>query len=388
MREFDTIDKKFLRNRAALKWGPWGEDIISLSVADIDFPPPREIKDGIIKAVEEDRTPYGQYGGDPDVLEVVCEKLNRVNRIQATPDEVHMIPGTMFSIFLSCYYALKPGDEAVICPAPVYPPFMENIENARGVPVFNPLDFQNDLKLDLDDLKRRITPRTRLLMISNPHNPTGRVFTQEELEGIGRIAQENNLLIFSDELYEDMVFEGKHVSIASLSSDLFERTISAFGFSKAFGIPGFRIAYIACRGKHMKELKKRLHGMIVHADTLAQAAAKAALTNGSPWLSRLMVHLKKMRDYGVERLLKIPGIRCPVPQATPFLFPDITCFGMTAQDMTEYLKKDAKVIVHNGAAYGPPGEGHIRINVGTAYPVLREALNRIEKALMNIPEAT
>ena len=168
--------------------------------------------------------------------------------------------------------------------------------------VFNPLDFQNYLRLDLDDLKRRITPRTRLLMVSNPHNPTGRVLTQEELEGIGQIAQENNLLIFSDELYEDMVYEGKHVSLASLSSDLFERTISAFGFSKAFGIPGFRIAYIVCRGKHMQELKKRLHGMIVHADTLAQAAAKAVLTSGNPWLTSLMAHLKKMRDYGVKRL--------------------------------------------------------------------------------------
>ncbi len=372
----------------ALKCGPWGEDVISLSVADIDFPPPREIKDGIIKAVEEDRTPYGPYGGDPDVVEVVCEKLNRVNRIPATPDDVHMIPGTMFSIFLSCYYALKPSHEAVICPAPVYPLFMENIENAQGVPIFNPLDFQNDLKLDLDDLKSRITPRTRLLMVSNPHNPTGRVLTQEELEGIGQIAQENNLLIFSDELYEDMVFEGKHVSLASLSTDLFKRTISAFGFSKAFGIPGFRIAYIVCRGKHMQELKKRLHGMIVHADTLAQAAAKAALTSGNPWLARLLAHLKKMRDYGIERLLKIPGIWCPVPQATPFLFPKIASFGMTSQEIAEYLKKNAKVIVHNGAAYGPPGEAYIRINVGTAYSVLREAFDRIEKALINIREAT
>ncbi|MBE9573355.1 MAG: pyridoxal phosphate-dependent aminotransferase [Proteobacteria bacterium] len=372
----------------ALKCGPWGEDVISLSVADIDFHPPREIKDGIIKAVGEDRTPYGPYGGDPDVVEMVCEKLNRVNRIPATPDDVHMIPGTMFSIFLSCYYALKPGDKAVICPAPVYPPFMENIENAQGVPIFNLLDFQNDLRLDLDDLKSRITPRTRLLMVSNPHNPTGRVFTQEELGGIVRIAQENNLLIFSDELYEDMVFEGKHVSLASLSTDLFKRTISAFGFSKAFGIPGFRIAYIVCRGKHMQELKKRLHGMIVHADTLAQAAAKAALINRSPWLTRLMAHLKKMRDYGVERLSKIPGIQCPVAQATPFLFPKIASFGMTSQEIAEYLKKNAKVIVHNGAAYGPPGEAYIRINVGTAYPVLREAFDRIEKALINIREAT
>jgi len=384
MDEFEIIDKNFLRRRAALKWGPWEEDIISLSVADLDFPPPLEIKEGIIRAVEEDRAPYGAYAGDPDVLEVVCEKLNRFNGIPATADDVHMIPGTMFAIFLSCYYALEPGDEAVICPAPVYPPFMENIENAQGVPVFNTLDLQNDLKLDLDDLERRITPKTRLLMVSNPHNPTGRVLTREELEGIAQIADANDLLIFSDELYEDMVFEGKHLSLASFSAELFERTITVFGFSKAFGIPGFRIAYIVCHGKHMQELKKRLHGMIVHADTLAQAAAKAALTVGRPWLSRLMAHLKKMRDYGVARLSSIPGIRCPVPQATPFLFPNITSFGMTSEQLSEYLEKQAKVIVHNGASYGPPGEGFIRINVATAHSILREAFDRMEAALMKI----
>jgi aspartate/methionine/tyrosine aminotransferase len=384
MAEFETVDQDFLRKRAALKWGPWGADVISLSVADIDFPPPREIKDGIIRAVEEDRAPYGAYGGDPDVLEVICEKLNRVNRIPATPEDVHMIPGTMFSIFLACYYALKPGDEAVICPGPVYPPFMENIENAQAVPVFNPLDFQNGLKLDLDDLERRITPKTRLLMVSNPHNPCGRVFTREELEGIGLIAEENNLLIFSDELYEDMIFEGNHLSLASLSPALFERSISVFGFSKAYGIPGFRIAYIVCHGTHMEELKKRLHGIIVHTDTLAQAAAKAALSEGSAWLGTFMAHLKKMRDYGIERLLEIPGVRCHVPQATPFLFPNIASFGMTSQEMTAYLEKEARVIVQNGAGYGPPGEGYIRINVATAQSVLREAFDRIQAALMKL----
>jgi aspartate/methionine/tyrosine aminotransferase len=384
MNEFETVDRNFLTKRAALKWGRWEEDVISLSVADLDFPPPQEIKDGIIRALAEDRTPYGEYGGDADVVEVVCEKLNRVNQIPARPDDVHMIPGTMFAIFLACYYALKPGDEALICPAPVYPPFMENIDNAGGVAVYNPIDFDHDLKVDLEDLKSRITPKTRLLMISNPHNPIGRVFTLEELVAIGGIAEEKDLLIFSDELYEDMIFEGKHVSLASLSPELFERTITAFGFSKAFGVAGFRIAYIVCRGKHMQELKKRLHGMIIHADTLAQAAAKAALKHGGPWLKKLMGHLRSMRDYGVERLSAISGVRCPMPQATPFLFPNLASFGMTGQEMTDHLQKSARVIVDNGARYGPPGEGHIRINVGTALPVLKEALDRIEKALRDI----
>ncbi len=384
MTDFETVDQEFLRKRAALKWGRWEEDVISLSVADIDFRAPDEIKEAIIRAVHEDRTPYGPYDGDPDVLEVICEKLNRVNHIPAGPEDAHMIPGTMLAIFLACYYALRPGDEAVICPGPVYPPFMENIYNAQAIPVFCPIDFQDDMKLNLKDLRRRISPKTRLLMVANPHNPTGRVFTREELTGIGQIAKDNDLLIFSDELYEDMIYDGRHISIASLSPDLFERTITVFGFSKAFAIPGYRIAYLVCRGRHMQELKKRLHGMIVHADTLAQAAAKAALVHSDLWLRGLMIHLRKMRDYAIARLTKIPGVWCPVPQATPFLFPDISSFGKTSEEMTEYLRKEARVIVQSGANFGPPGEGHIRINFATSPSVLKEALDRIEQALLKI----
>lgn len=386
MTDFGSVNETFLRTRAALKWGPWDRDVISLSVADIDFPAPPEIKEAIIKAVREDRTPYGAYGGDPDVLEVVCEKLKRANRIPATPEDVHMIPGTMFAIFLACYFFLKPGDEALICPAPIYPPFIHNVLNAEAVPVFNPLDFDSGVKLDLDDLKARITPRTRMIMVSNPHNPTGRVFTQKELEGIAQVAREHDLLIFADELYEDMLFEGKHLSLASLGEDLYERTITVFGFSKAFGIPGYRIAYITTRSKHMKKIKQRIHDMIVHTDTLAQAAAKAALTNGKPWLAEFMPHLKKMRDYGIERLSKMPGISCHVPEATPFLFPNVESFGMTSREMCEHLRDKAKVIVMDGAEFGPPGEGFIRINFATSHQVLKEAFDRIEKALGALKE--
>ncbi len=384
MPDFDSVDLEFLRKRAALKWGRWQDDVISLSVADLDFKAPEEIKEAVISAAREDRTPYGSYGGDPDVVEVVCDKLRRINRIPATPDHVHMIPGTMFAIFMACYYFLKPGDEAVICPGPVYPPFIHNVLNAQAVPVFSPLNFRNDLSLDLDDLKRRITPRTRMLMVSNPHNPTGRVFTRKELEGIAEIAEKHDLLIFTDELYEDMLFEGEHISIASLSADLFRRTLTVFGFSKAFGIPGYRIAYIVTGGEFAVALKKRIHDVIVHTDTLAQAAAKAALTSGNPWISKLMAHLKEMRDYGVERLTRIPGVSCPVPQATPFLFPDISGLGMSAKELSEYLKEKAKVIVMDGAEFGPPGENYIRINFATSQEVLKEAFDRIEAALKDL----
>jgi aspartate/methionine/tyrosine aminotransferase len=221
-------------------------------------------------------------------------------------------------------------------------------------------------------------------MVSNPHNPTGRVFTRKELEGIAEIAEKHDLLIFTDELYEDMLFEGEHVSLASLSDDAFRRTLTVFGFSKAFGIPGYRIAYIVTGGEFASALKKRIHDAIVHTDTLAQAAAKAALTTGSPWISKLMAHLKEMRDYGVERLSRIPGVSCPVPQATPFLFPDISGLGMTGKECSDVLREKAKVVVMDGAEFGPPGENYIRINFATSREVLKEAFDRMEAALVHM----
>ena len=335
--------------------------------------------------MEEDRTPYSHHNGEPDVLEAVCEKLNRVNKIPARPEDVLMIPGTMFSIFLACYYSLAPGDEALICPAPVYPPFMTNIKNAGGVPVYNPLIFsESGCRLDLEDLKSRITAKTRLLMICNPHNPCGLVLTRDDLEGIGRLAAEHDLLIFSDELYEDMVFEGEHISLASLSKDLFERTLTVFGFSKAFGIPAYRSAYLVNRGEHMSKISDRVHNMIVHTDTLAQAAAKAALLHGRDWLTSLNRHLAVMRDYLMQRLSAMPGIWCPRPSATPFVFPNISAYKMSGREMTDYLLQEGRIAVQGGEDYGPHGQGHIRINLATSRPVLEEAMDRMEKALKKL----
>ncbi len=382
---FDKVDHSFLRKRSALKWGRWDEDVIALSVADIDFPPPNEIKEAVINVINEDRTPYGMHAGDPDVLDVICEKLNRVNGIPADYDDVHMIPGTMFSIFITCYSILKPGDEVIICPAPAYQPFMLNTFNAGATPVYFPVDYENRCGLDFDLLKSLVTPRTRLLMICNPHNPCGRVFTKTELETIAEIALENDLMIFSDELYEDMIIEGKHISIASLSPEMMERTITSFGFSKAFGIPGYRIAYMVNRGKRMKLMKEQIHDIIVHTDTTAQAAAKAALTNCPDWLPQLRQHIDEMHQYGLRRLADMPSVWCPIPEATPFLFPNLAGYNLGSDEMTDFLLKEARIAVHSGSIFGPPGEGHVRINVGTSKSVLKEAFDRMETALKQLP---
>jgi aspartate aminotransferase len=196
-----------------------------------------------------------------------------------------------------------------------------------------------------------------------------------------KVARKYNLMVFCDELYEDMIYEGEHMSLASLDEDMFRRTITAFGFSKAFGIPGLRIGYLTIQGPVMKELADRAHHYWSHADTLAQATLFAALTKCSQWLREFMDHLRRMRDHLVGWLNGIDGVRCPVPEATPFVFPDLSSFGKSSADMTAYLQKEARVIVKSGTDYGPAGEGCVRINFATSRTILDEAMDRIEAAL-------
>ncbi|MBW2149713.1 MAG: pyridoxal phosphate-dependent aminotransferase [Deltaproteobacteria bacterium] len=381
MGQFDTVDKEFLFRRAAIKWGKWDRDVLSLSVADMDFPAPLEIKQAIIRCVEEDRTPYGLHQGDQEFREILALKIRQRNCIPATADDVLVIPGAMAGIFLSCAHSLRPGDEAILCPSPVYPPFIKNIHLAGATAVHCSLDMRGDRRLDPEELDRLVTDRTRLLMVCNPHNPTGRVLTREELSGIAEVARKHNLTVFCDELYEDMVYEGKHISLASLDEDMSHRTITVFGFSKAFGIPGFRVAYLTIQDPVIQELTDRAHYYWVHADTLAQAAGMAALTECDGWLAEFMDHMRQMRDYVVNRLNGMDGVHCPSPEATPFVFPDLSAFGKSSLDITDYLRDQARVIVQEGSSFGSSGEGCVRINFATSRNILNEAMDRIQAAL-------
>ncbi len=381
MGRFDAVDKDFLFRRAALKWGKWDRDVLSLSVADIDYPVAREIKQAVIRCVKEDRTPYGHHQGDPEFRETLALKLRQRNRIPATVDDILVVPGAMAGIFLSCAYSLKPGDEAILCPAPVYAPFFKNINLAGATVVHCNLDMRGNRRLNPEELSRLVTDRTRLLMVCNPHNPTGRLLTREELTGIAEVARKYDLMVFCDELYEDMVYEREHISMASLDKEMFRRTITVFGFSKAFGIPGFRVAYLTIQGPAIKELTDRSHYYWVHTDALAQAAGMAALTECGGWLAEFMDHMRQMRDHTVNRLNEINGVRCPSPEATPFVFPDISSFGKSSTEIFEYLRDEARVIIEAGSNFGPGGEGCVRINFATSLSILKEAMDRIKAAL-------
>jgi aspartate/methionine/tyrosine aminotransferase len=381
MANFDRIDRDFLFTRATQKWGRWERDVISLSVADIDYPPPPEVRDSIEQWLQQERTPYSQYQGDPELRRALAAKLRSTNGIPATEEEILIVPGTMFAIFLACYLFLKPGDEALLTPAPVYGPFWKNAMAAGATPVPHDLDVEQGFRYRRETLESLVTPRTRLLMVCNPHNPTGRVLTREDLETIGRVAVEKDLAIFVDELYEDMLFEGQHLSLASLREEFFHRSLTVFGFSKAFGIPGYRVAYLVVPPGWRERVVDASKRIIVHTDVLAQAAGFGALKAAGHWVPALMAHLREMRTRSLDRISRIPGLKCHPPEATPFLFPDARAFGLSSQDLARHLLERGKVVVHPGWQFGPAGEGFVRINMATSWEVLGEAFDRVEKAL-------
>jgi aspartate/methionine/tyrosine aminotransferase len=393
MVDFNAVDREFLSKRAFLKWGRWGEGFISLSVADADFPPPEEVDEEIRVWIEQKRTPYSHPQGEPELREALSEKIKSQNHIDVSAEDILVIPGTMFAIFLICYLVLRPGDEALVVPSPVYGPFWSNVKAAGARPIGHDVVWDGHIfDFDPHAIEEKLTERTRLLMICNPHNPCGMVMKREWLDVVADAALRHDLWIFSDELYEDMVFDGTHISIASLGREIARRCFTVFGFSKAFGMSGYRVAYMVMPPKWKSPILEAASRIMVHTDTLAQAAAMGALKAADRWLNALRDHLDHMRHMAWEGLNEIPGIRCALPQATPFLFPDVSQLGMTSDEFKEYLMKEAKVVVQSGRKFGPSGEGFVRLNVATSPDILEEALHRMKSSLgalnhKNIPRA-
>lgn len=375
------IDFRQLQKNAKSKWGRIQEGGISLTTADLDFYPPPEVLDYVQKELSEGRTTYGDVRGDQDILDVICEKLRQKNKIKNIHSgHISFVPGASFGIYLVSQAALRPKDEALIIPGPVHASFFRNVELAGGRVKFTPID-QKNFRLDKDRIRKSITRRTKLLMICNPHNPCGMNYQREELEFIGTLAKKNKLIVLSDEIYEDLVHEGEHISMASLDEEVAQRTLTIQSVSKSFNLAGLRGAYIFSNGPMMNELKPRIAAMLVHTDRAAQLATGAAILYGQDWLAELKEHVREMRDLSVTAMNHIPGIECHIPEATPFIFPNIKSFGMKSVDFAKYLYDTCQVAVLPGSDFGPLGEGHIRINLATSEAILEEAFFRIKNAL-------
>ena len=383
----ETVDREItLENmnkmRGRRKWKRYGADVIPFWYSSPDYPVPPEVKEAAARAIEDECFEYSWF---PETLEAMAETTRSKYLIDSTVEDVKVIPGVEPSLYLSTMYACKPGDE-VILPSTMFGPFIRAIDYVHAKPVYHEIKQEDDWRFDLEEMKSLVTDRTKLIFLCNPHNPTGRVMTEEELKGIADIAVDHDIIVATDDLHDNILFDGrKHVSIASLGPEIAERTISMFGLSKTFGLAGIQIGWLVATNKEiLAGINKIAEGLIQGTSSIALAVAHAVLTKCDPYIPPLVDYLQGLRDYGVKRLKAIDKVNVVPPEGTYILWPNISDYGLTSAEMQEYLLEKGKVAVSDGSTHGPGGEGYIRIVFPTSKAIFSEGLDRIEEALSRL----
>lgn len=353
-------------------------DVIHLEVGRPDFDTPEHIKAAAKAALDAGKVHYSEFAGDIELRSAIVDHVKANNALDITPGHVLVTNGLTHASFAVMLASIDPGDEVILLD-PYYPQVINKIELAGGSVVLVPLDQDNGFSIDAARIEAAITPKTRMICIVNPNNPTGRVYTRAELEAVADIAIRHDLLVCSDEVYEKILFDGvEHISIASLPG-MAERTFTLFAFTKAYAMDGWRLGYLIADPKFIPALMKITMNDVSHVNTFIQAGGIAAL-NGDQSAARAMVaEDKRRRDLVCTRLNALPGIDCRVPESSIYVFPDIRGTGYRSQELADLLLERTKVVIESGAFYGPSGEGYLRFCVGSeTYERLEEAMDRLD----------
>lgn len=374
--------EKMRRKRGRAKWNRYDPDVIPLMLSDPDYPVPTEIEEAAIQAVKDECWNYTWF---PETVDAMAETTRTKYEIEATTDDILITPGVSPSIKLATMYACKPGDE-IIVQSHMYAPFLRAINFVGARSVYLEINPEDRWRFDIEELKELVTHRTRLIYLCNPHNPVGRVMTKEELKGIADVVVDRNLIVATDDLHSDIIYDGrKHISIASLGPEIADRTISMFGLSKTFGLAGLHIGWLVANNNEiMGEIRKISQGLLRGTCSISLAVAHAVLTKCERYIPPLVEYLQKLRDYGMERLSAIDKVKAVSPEGTYVLWPNVSAYGLTSAEMQEYLLNKGRVATSDGSHYGPGGEGYLRLVFPTSKAIFKEGLDRIETALSKI----
>jgi len=358
------------------------EGVINLSVGEPDFDTPKHIVEAAINAMKEAYTHYTPNAGLKEFREAAAEKVKAENGIDADPEtEVIATVGAMGGLSLAILTVVDPGDE-VLVPDPGFPSYKAQVVLAGGRPVPYTLVEENGFLIDVEEIKKLITEKTKAIIINTPSNPTGTVLNEKNLREISEIAIENELLVISDEAYEAIIYDGlTHISIASLP-DMKERTISIFTLSKTYAMTGWRIGFAVANEDIISQMTKLQEHISAHPSSISQKAAVAALRGGDDCVKKMIAEYSERRELLLKGLSEIPGFRCTRPQGAFYVFPNIKGFKMSSEEFSMQVLEKAKVVVVPGTAFGKHGEGYVRISYATSREKLANALSRIKSMFL------
>lgn len=355
-----------------------GIDVIHLEIGQPDFQTPSNIMEAADKAMAQGYTGYGPTLGYNELRKTVAEYAKKYKNVDADFENVAIVPGGKPTMFFTMLTLVRPGDE-VIYPNPGFPIYESCIKFAEGVPVPLPITADNNFRLDIEKFKSLITPKTKLIIINSPCNPTGGVFEKEDILAMAEILKDRpDIFILSDEIYDRLVFEGKAFSIASLP-EFKDRTLVLDGFSKSYAMTGWRIGYCIANKDIIKQFEMIMVNSVSCTCSFTQMAAIEALTGPQDSVDEMRAEFKKRRDWLVDALNKIEGISCKLPRGAFYAFPDISSFGLSSKEFADKLLDEEGVALAWGTSFGEYGEGHIRISYATSLDNLKEAVNRIKR---------
>lgn len=359
-----------------------GHKVIHMEIGEPDFDTPPNVVNAGVMALQSGMTHYSPSAGIPELREAIADHIARSRGIAVGPDNVVVVPGAKPVMYFVMTSMLEPGDE-VIYPDPGFPIYASMIDFLGAVRRPLMLRGDKDWHFDPDEFKSLLSPRTKMIIINTPHNPTGAVMTREELDLIADAARERDLLVMSDEIYERILYEGTHISIAALPGML-ERTCILDGFSKTYAMTGWRLGY----GVMPEWLAQAVTQLQTNATscvaTFTQVAGVEALRGTQDDASRMVTAFKARRDVIVSGLNSIRGFRCTMPHGAFYAFPDIVETGKSSTELARYLLDEAHVGCLRGDGFGEQGVGHIRFAYAQSVEAIEDALDRIEKAVKRL----
>lgn len=354
-----------------------GIDVCSFSTGEPDFPTPSHIVEAAKTALDQGKTKYGPASGEPGLRTAIARKLQQDNQLPYQAENIIVTNGGKHSLYNLMVATIEPGDEVII-PAPYWLSYPEMVRLAEGTPVIVPTRAENGYKLTPDDLRQAITPRTRLFVLNSPSNPTGMVYTPDEIRALAEVVVDHDIFVVSDEIYENLLYDGAtHLSIGAVSPAAFERTIVSNGFAKAYSMTGWRIGYLAGPTDVIKATITVQSHSTSNVCTFAQYGAIAAYEGPQDCVETMRQAFAERRQVMLDLVQAIPGVTCGKPDGAFYLFVNIGKLGLTSLEFCDALLEKQHVAVIPGIAFG--ADDHIRLSYATDMDTIRKGIERLDQ---------